>query len=70
MQARAQRVGRMAERGSMRQNNKADMTVTEQISAIREKMCSDYCKYNKDGEPHKKSTTEKMACVVCPLREL
>lgn len=57
----------------MRQNNKADMTVTEQIRAIRQKICSDYCKYSiydQEGKMRERDITEQIACEHCPIREL
>lgn len=57
----------------MRQNNKLDMTVIEQIVAIREKMCSDYCKYKSQAEKNPTWATQaifKEVCEKCPLREL
>lgn len=43
-----------------------DMTVTEQIEAIRRRMCCDYCKYM---ETLKRDELREK-CVNCPLREL
>lgn len=49
----------------MRRNNKLDMTVTEQIQAIKEDMCNKNCKY------HGKKTEEaKEKCQECPLKKL
>lgn len=66
-------MGRMAERGSMRQNNKADMTVTEQIIAIRRMICANYCKYSEWAEKTKDEQEQKLLktmCEHCPFREL
>ena len=60
----------------MRQKNKADMTVTEQIAAVREKICSEYCKhteaylssYKDPDEAWEKQNAD--ICNYCPMREL
>ena len=57
----------------MRQNNKADMTVTEQIIAIRRMICANYCKYSEWAEKSKDGEAQellKTMCAHCPLREL
>jgi len=56
----------------MRKNNKMDMTVTEQINAIADNICRNYCKYSDTGDE------EKEGCELCdsehfrncPLNEL
>ena len=57
----------------MRRNNKMDMTVTEQIKAIRQKMCESYCKYSvydQEDKVRERDITEKISCENCPIREL
>ena len=60
----------------MRQNNKADMTVTEQIEAIKEQICDDYCKHTeaylscyKDPDEAQQKLLADM-CNFCPLTRL
>ena len=49
----------------MRRNNKLDMTVCEQIQAVKEDMCTKNCKY------HGMKTEEaKEKCQECPLKKL
>lgn len=61
-------------RCGMRSNNKMDMTVTEQIKAIREGMCKSYCKYHEKGEqlinPDDYIEFMDKHCKGCPIREL
>lgn len=57
----------------VRQNNKADMTVSEQIKAIRRMICANYCKYSEWAEKSKDGEAQellKTMCEHCPLREL
>lgn len=60
----------------MRHNNKMDMTIAEQIAAVREKICDDYCKYTeqylgcyKDPDEAQEKLLADM-CQYCPMREL
>ena len=60
----------------MRSNNKEDMTITEQIAAVREKICDDYCKFTeqylscyKDPDEAQEKLLADM-CQYCPMREL
>lgn len=49
----------------MRRNNVGDMTIREQLAAIREIFCEKYCKYRKlKGE----DLNEK--CKDCPVRKI
>lgn len=57
----------------MRQNNKADMTVSEQLKAIRRMICANYCKYSEWAEKSKDDEAQellKTMCEHCPSREL
>lgn len=65
----------------MRAKNKADMTVTEQIASVSEKICNGYCKYPQiyrekylHGQyENADEATERMieeCCNHCPLLEL
>ena len=59
-----------------RHNNKADMTVCEQIEAIKEKICKVYCQFpviGKEaiGDPDEAQEWLKdNFCNNCPLKEL
>ena len=59
-----------------RKNNKEDMTIGEQIAAVREKICDEYCKYTeqylscyKDPDEAQERLLADM-CSFCPMREL
>lgn len=59
-----------------RRANKADMNVSEQIEAVRESICSDYCKYTeqylatyKDPDDAEERLLADM-CNFCPLCRL
>ena len=57
----------------MRKNNKLDMTVTEQLNAIGDRMCEEYCKYYEKMKDMDEEESEKYAdvyCLNCPLGEL
>ena len=60
----------------MRQNNKSEMTITEQFEVIKEKMCGGYCKYPEVAEEAIGDTDEAQEwlednfCNNCPLKEL
>lgn len=60
----------------MRHNNKMDMTVSEQIAAVREKICDEYCKYTEQYLACYKDPDEAQEklladiCQYCPMREL
>ena len=57
----------------MRKNNKADMTVSEQLQAIGDRFCADYCKH---GKTIKTLTDDELSefmkehCKHCPVTEL
>lgn len=57
----------------MRKKNKVDMTVTEQLNAISDRMCEEYCKYYEKMKDMDEEESEKYAdvyCLNCPLGEL
>ena len=56
----------------MRRNNKADMTISEQIESIKERMCDQYCKWPDkwDEEAEGIPLFESEHCEHCPLMEL
>lgn len=56
----------------MRKNNKMDMTVTEQINAIADNICRNYCKYPDTWDEEKEGCelSESEHCRNCPLGEL
>ena len=60
----------------MRKHNKEDMTIPEQIAAVREKLCDDYCKYTEQYLGCYKDPDEAQErlladiCQYCPMREL
>ncbi len=60
----------------MRKTNKAEMTITEQIEVIKEKMCGGYCKYpdvakEAIGDPDEaQEWLQDNFCNNCPLNEL
>ena len=58
-----------------RKNNKADMTIVEQLEQIKEKMCDEYCIYrsmafstNKDVDAAEEYLAEY--CKDCPMNNL
>ena len=55
-----------------RHNNKSDMTVCEQIEAIKDRICMEYCKwpdrFNEEDEGCELADSEH--CKNCPLNEL
>lgn len=53
----------------MRKNNKQDMTIIEQIEAVTEEMCDDYCKYHDKYNMKTKKEDEEFQkiCEKCPL---
>lgn len=51
----------------MRKNNKSEMTIAEQLNAIADDFCKNYCKYS-DAQDEKKEGCEH--CKNCPLGEL
>lgn len=60
----------------MRSINKEDMTIPEQIAAVREKICDAYCRYTeqylscyKDPDEAQEKLLADM-CQYCPMREL
>lgn len=50
-----------------RRNNKMDMTITEQLEAVKSTFCWEYCKFN--SEDNEKELEEKH-CRNCPLKEI
>ena len=60
----------------MRQNNKADMTITEQFESIRKRMCDIYCKkpqeyLEKYEDPDEAfDMLQEEECSKCPMGEL
>ena len=59
----------------MRKNNLSEMTVVEQIIAIRESVCQYACKYKEDvNRKYKDPVTQKVMvqqyCKDCPLPRL
>ena len=60
----------------MRHNNKMDMTIAEQVEAVKEQICRDYCKhteaylatYKDPDEAEEKLLAD--ICQYCPMREL
>lgn len=50
-----------------RRNNKADMTIREQIKDIKEEICEEYCHYHKTYV-YQSDIDEK--CQRCPLTRL
>ena len=60
----------------MRHNNKMDMTIAEQVEAVKEQICRDYCKhteaylatYKDPDEAQEKLLAD--ICQYCPMREL
>jgi len=61
---------------TMRKKNKAEMTITEQITAVREKICDSYCRYTEQYLSCYKDPDEAWEkqcadiCNFCPMREL
>ena len=55
-----------------RRNNPADMTITEQIEAVLNDMCSNYCKWPDlwDEEKEGCELSESDHCMNCPLNRL
>ena len=62
--------------GSMRKNNKADMTISEQLESIKERICDGYCKYPELAKLTHDDSDEALewmmrdCCEHCPLMEL
>ena len=56
----------------MRKNNKAEMTIAEQLNAIADDFCRNYCKYPDtwDEEKEECELSESEHCKNCPLGEL
>ena len=60
----------------MRHNNKMDMTIAEQVEAVKEQICRDYCKhteaylgkYKDPDEAQEKLLAD--ICQFCVMREL
>ena len=59
-----------------RSNNKTDMTITEQLEAIKTRFCDNYCKMPEQYLSMIKDPDEayelmqNTECLKCPLREL
>ena len=59
-----------------RHNNKMDMTVGEQIEAVKELICRDYCKHTEEYLSSYKDPDEAWEkqnadiCNYCPMKEL
>lgn len=58
-----------------RRNNKEDMSITEQLEAMKDKICIGYCKYFEEADSMFDSETEmenylRATCEKCPLMEL
>ena len=59
-----------------RHNNKMDMTIAEQVEAVKEQICRDYCKhteayfatYKDPDEAWEKQCAD--ICNFCPIKEL
>lgn len=56
----------------MRQKNKADMTITEQIQRMVEEFCNHYCKWSEqfDEEAEGCELSESEHCQNCPFNEV
>lgn len=65
----------------MRKNNVADMTITEQLEAMGEMFCIDYCKYPNafherllrdeyNNEDQANEAMQREICDHCPLMRL
>ncbi len=57
----------------MRQNNKMDMSITEQIVKVSDRVCHEICKYydtGKDLTDEELSEFMREHCVKCPIMEL
>ena len=59
-----------------RKRNKNDMTVTEQIEAVKTRMCDDYCRYQElsletiEDPDEAFEWLQRNYCQNCPLSEL
>lgn len=59
-----------------RTRNKQDMSITEQLETVRDKICAEYCKhteaylscYKDPDEAYQKQQAD--ICNYCPMREL
>lgn len=54
----------------MRKNNKQDMTVREQIEAIKESICDGYCKFKAEAAGVDPDYFIEKYCSDCPLTQL
>lgn len=56
----------------MRTNNKLDMTITEQLNAIAEDFCMNYCKWPDlwDEEAEECELSESEHCQNCPFGKI
>lgn len=57
----------------MRQNNKMDMSITEQIVKVSDRVCHEICKYYDTGKNLKGKEAEELIrehCMKCPIMEL
>lgn len=55
-----------------RKNNPADMSITEQLRAIADDMCTNYCKWPDlwDEEKEGMELADSEHCANCPMSEL
>lgn len=53
---------------NQRRNNPQEMTITEQLSKVREDVCDKYCKYVYDEEITQEDL--EMYCKNCPINKL
>ena len=54
--------------GSMRKNNKLDMTIIEQLEQIKAEICDKYCKYTNFVELEPDELEKE--CEYCPFTKL
>lgn len=56
----------------MRQSNKAEMTITEQLRAVCDDFCDHYCKWPEKWDEEKEGIelSESEHCINCPLQEI
>lgn len=57
----------------MRRKNKMDMTISEQIQNVSDRVCHEICKYYNKGKKLSNEDLEKFTqehCLHCPIGEL
>lgn len=57
----------------MRRKNKMDMTISEQIQNVSDRVCHEICKYYDKGKKLSNEDLEKFTqehCLHCPIGEL